>query len=50
MHACSVSPPPPGALAADSLALALEAVEEAVIVDDAVVVTVLAEPPLESMI
>lgn len=44
MQACSVSPPPPGVLGADSLGLALEAA------DDAVRSVLTGPPPLESMI
>ena len=44
MQACSVSPPPPGVLGADSLGLALGAA------DDAVRSVLTGPPPLESMI
>jgi len=43
MQACRVSPPPPGALGADWLGLALEAV-------DAAVRSVRAGPPLDSIV
>jgi hypothetical protein len=43
MQACRVSPPPPGALGADSLGLALEAVDDAVR-------SVRAGPPLDSIV
>jgi hypothetical protein len=46
MQACTVSPPPPGALGADWLGLIPEVVEEAAVDEDVVV----ALPPLESMI
>jgi hypothetical protein len=49
MQACSVSPPPPGALGADSLGLALEAGKADAVDVDAVAVSVLAVPPLDSM-
>ena len=42
MQACSVSPPPPGVLGADSLGLVLEAADDAVR-------SVRAGPPLDSM-
>jgi hypothetical protein len=43
MQACSVSPPPPGVLGADSLGLALEAADDAVR-------SVRAGPPLDSIV
>lgn len=46
MHAASVSPPPPGALGADSLGLGPDVAD--VVEEDVVDVTV--PPPLESMI
>lgn len=52
MQACSVSPPPPGVLGADSLGLALDAVGEATVpaADVPVVDAPGAElPPLDSM-
>ena len=49
MQASSVSPPPPGALGANSLGLALEVVEDEAADEAAVAVSVPAGPPLDSM-